>query len=108
MMPTREEVEKLAAELAKQLTDRGKLIEAGWVIFRGMTVSPNAPQVQIDEMRYAFMAGAQHLFGSIMEILDPGEEPTAADLRRMDLINEELAEFAEEMRLRHTVPKDEA
>ena len=48
-------------------------------------------------MRYAFMAGSQHLFASIMSILDPGDEPTEKDLKRMDLIAAELEVFRKEM-----------
>ncbi len=79
--------------LAREFTDKGKLIEAGWIGLRIAAVPLDAPQLQIDEMRNAFFAGAQHLFGSIMGILDPGEEPTDADLNRMDLIDKELRDF---------------
>jgi hypothetical protein len=39
------------------------------------------------------MAGAQHLFFTIMRTLDPGEEPTEADLKRFDLVAQELQKF---------------
>lgn len=79
--------------LTRELTDNGKLIEAGWVGLRIAVDLIDAPSDQLREMRMAFFAGAQHLFGSIMGILDPGEEPTEADLRRMDLIDAELELF---------------
>jgi hypothetical protein len=88
---------ELLEALSKRLADEGKLIEAGWMTLRALALSPDASQVQIDEMRMAYMAGAQHLFASIMSVLDPGEEPTDADLRRMDLIEKELAAFREEI-----------
>jgi len=44
------------------------------------------------------MAGAQHLFSSIMTILDPGDEPTEADMKRMELIAKEMAAFYEELK----------
>lgn len=100
-MPTKEEIQTLAHELAKRLSDQGRLIEAGWIILRAMAVPPDAPEMQVNEMRYAFMAGAQHLFSSIMGTLDPDEEPTDADLRRLDLIHNELEAFRKEMELRH-------
>ncbi len=87
-------------KLSRELVDRGKLIEAGWVGLRIAAVSPNAPQIQIDEMRNAFMAGAQHLFSSIMTILEPGAEPTDKDLDRMSLIASELDEFITTFKLR--------
>jgi hypothetical protein len=69
-----------------------------------MVVPADASEVQLSEMRYAFMAGAQHLFASIIGMLDAGQEPTDADLRRMSLIDEELARFRAEMELRHGRP----
>ena len=66
-----------------------------------MSVSPNAPQIQIDEMRNAFFAGAQHLFASIMGILDPEAEVTEADLKRMDAIAGELQNFYNEFLTKH-------
>jgi hypothetical protein len=86
--------------LTKQLADEGRLIEAGWVAFRLMVMSPNAPAIQIDECRMAYMAGSQHLWASVMAMLDPGEEPTDADLSKMDLINKELEAFTREMEQR--------
>jgi hypothetical protein len=78
---------------ARTLTDEGKLIEAGWIGMRLAAIARDAPQIQLDEMRMAFFGGAQHLFGCLMSILDPGDEPTEADYRRMELIDAELKEF---------------
>jgi hypothetical protein len=43
-----------------------------------------------------------------MTILDPGEEPTETDLRRMDLIDRELKQFIQEFQLRHVPTKGTA
>lgn len=86
--------------LSRQLADQGKLIEAGWISLRIVAIPPNAPPVQLDNMRMAFMAGAQHLFSSILTVLDPGSEPTDADMERMNLINKELSDFANELMTR--------
>lgn len=104
-MPSKKEIQTVAQELSKRLSDQGRLIEAGWVMLRAMAVPPDMPQMQVNEMRYAFMAGAQHLFASIMTILDPGEEPTYADLARLEKIHIELDKFRQEMELRHGAPK---
>lgn len=98
MTITRQELERLSRTLA----DQGKLIEAGWIGLRIAALPLNAPAIQIDEMRSAFMAGAQHLFSSIMTILDPDSEVTEPDLRRMSLIDAELKAFGEELELRCT------
>jgi len=43
--------------LSRELTDKGKLIEAGWVSLRLAAIPPNAPAVQLQEKRNAFFAG---------------------------------------------------
>jgi hypothetical protein len=92
--------------LTRKLADEGRLIEAGWVAMRIAVLPHDAPPAQLESMRTAYMAGAQHLFGSIMSVLDANDEPTEADMRRMDLINAELIAFTEELRskLRRGVP----
>src|SRR5215207_2685345 len=83
--------------LTKKLADDGKLIEAGWIGLRIATGLTDAPADQLDEMRKAFMAGAQHLFSSMMTFLDEGEELTDADMNRMSLIVAELQAFGDEL-----------
>lgn len=82
--------------LTAKLTDEGRIIEAGWVAMRALAIPEDAPQIQLDEMRNAFFAGAQHLFASIMVVLDPGDEPTEQDLNRFDQIDAELKRFISE------------
>jgi hypothetical protein len=87
--------------LERELVDKGKLIEAGWVGLRIAAIPPDAGKAQLESMREAFFAGAQHLFGSIMGFLDDDHEPTDADLRRMDNVNTELTEFIEQFSRKH-------
>jgi hypothetical protein len=54
-------------------------------------------------MRNAFFAGAQHVFGSIMQMLEPGEEATEKDLQRLTLINIELQEFLAQFKKTHAI-----
>lgn len=84
-------------QLSKKLADQGNLIEAGWVGFRIAAMPQGASQAQITDTRYAFMAGAAHLFSSIMTVLDPEAEITEDDMRRMDLIHQELEAFGKEL-----------
>lgn len=83
---SREEIYKFT----KAIVDKGLLIEAGWAGLQLHTLQ-GASEVQILEMRKAFFAGAQHLFASIMSILDSGSEATEKDLQRMTLIDAELS-----------------
>lgn len=90
-------------ELTKQATDQGKLIEIGWLALRKMCIAENASDIQISEMRNSFFAGAQHLYASIMSVLEPGSEPTDKDLDRMRLIDNELREFITAYKEEHMV-----
>jgi hypothetical protein len=87
---TEQEIEKLT----QGLTDAGLLIEAGWVGLMHAAMAKDASDIQVKEMRMAFFAGAQHLFASIMTIMEPGDdEPTDKDLDRMSQIADELERF---------------
>lgn len=88
---TREEFEALARKLARD----GRLVEAGWIAFRMECIPPAASDMQLSEMRKAFMAGAHHLFFSVVASVDAGDEPTDADMLRMDKIAAELRGFYE-------------
>ena len=90
-------------KITKHFVDQGLLIEAGWQTLKVLSIAPNAPQLQIDEMRNAFFAGAQHLFASIMGLLDPEAEVTETDIRRMDAIAGELENFYNEFKIKHGV-----
>jgi len=83
--------------LAQSLADEGKLVEAGWVAMFSTTLK-DADPVQIAEMRKAYFAGAQHLFSSIIGLVDESAGPSDQDIRRMDSISEELKYWVEEIR----------
>jgi hypothetical protein len=90
---TQADIDRIAAEL----TDAGKIIEAGWQGFRLMCVPPDAGMAQLGDMRAAFFGGAMHLFTSITSAMDPGEEPTERDMQRMQLIQKELEVFGKSL-----------
>jgi hypothetical protein len=92
-------------ELTRKLTDDGKLIEAGWMGLRFAAISPNAPDIQLTEMRTAFFAGALHLFASMISIMDADREPTEGDLSRMTMIDVELHAFEVEFARKHGLPQ---
>jgi hypothetical protein len=91
---------EMLERLSHKLVDEGRLIEAGWTTLRAIAIPADASEAQLRDMRIAFFAGARHLLGSIMSILDAGEEPSEADLNRMDRINAELEKFIAEMKQR--------
>jgi hypothetical protein len=83
--------------LAKGLIDRKTIIAGGYALYRQQVMPADAGPVQLAETEQAFFAGAQHLFASIMSVLDPGSEPTNADLQRMDFIAQELEAFGQKL-----------
>lgn len=94
MRPTKQQID----ELTKKLVDSGKLMEAGWLSYKLMVLPEDASEVQRDETRKAFFAGAQHLYASVMGMLEPGAEPTMNDLRRMAAVDAELNQFVEQLK----------
>lgn len=87
--------------LSRELTDQGKLIEAGWIGLRIVAIPLDATELQLQTMRMVFFAGSQHLFGSIMSIMQPDAEPTDKDMQRLDLIDRELKAFIEDFKIRN-------
>jgi hypothetical protein len=88
----------LVERLTEKLVEEGKLVEAGWVSYLIAVIPADAPPAQIEEFKLCFFAGAQHLFAALAPMLAPdGEEPTGDDLDKLDLIEKELAAFAEDL-----------
>src|SRR3546814_11622905 len=69
------------------------LLNNEWDTFREMVLAPDAPDIQLSEMRRAFFGGAAALFKVMMRKLDPGEEPTERDEAQMESIDQELRDF---------------
>lgn len=101
----REAIGQIADKIAGHYIDRGKIIELGFaaLIRQAYPGWETMPKDQLDELRCAFFAGAQHLMGSIMGTLDPDSEPTERDMRRMSMIHHELEAFIEEYKQRHGI-----
>jgi hypothetical protein len=95
---------QVAEMLTKVATDNGKLLEVGWIAMMLHVIPKDAPDTQVAEMRKAFFMGAEHLFQSIMSILEPGAEPTEKDLDRMSLIHTELEAFRMDVTNTHAAP----
>ncbi|OAI30523.1 hypothetical protein A1351_22795 [Methylosinus sp. R-45379] len=71
--------------MTHKLANEGKLLEGGVAAFvRAEKIALSHPALAT--FRDAYMAGAEHLWTSIMIILDPGAEPTDDDLRRAEAI----------------------
>lgn len=89
-MSKRKRIEWIATEATKELVERGKLIEAGFAALAHLSIPKDVPAAQLRDMRIAYLAGAEHVWSSVMSIMDPGEEPTDKDMARMALIQNEI------------------
>lgn len=83
--------------LLREKTDETNVIEMLWRFYAHYVKVP-AGGTQWIESRRCFFAGASTLFEAIMRILEPGSEPTDADLARMDRIARELQRWNEDMK----------
>lgn len=83
--------------IARKLVDEGKLIAAGFVAVRVMF--PHVSDEELERLQNAYFGGAQHLYASIMAIMESDREPTAKDMERMEQIHDELEAWAKTMRL---------
>jgi hypothetical protein len=99
------ELDDTTSALTKYLMDEGKLIEAGWIAFAAFVLPKNCGPEQYKDMKCAFFAGAQHLFGALNVAMEPAEaEVTDAEVSRIQLVHEELERFVEQQ-LQPLMPK---
>lgn len=96
-MSEAEERKALHDKILREFAARGMVVEGGWRSLMVMWGLTGAPEVQKMEMRRAFYAGAQHVFGSIMGLMGPGQEPTEREEKVLSDIHNELDKFAKEM-----------
>lgn len=85
----------MSKDAATKPNEAGNLrIGAGWDKYRLEVIPIDASRTQVEETRNGFYAGAWHLLACVMSALEPGTEPTDADLKLLDEIQAELQAFA--------------
>lgn len=77
-----------------------KVMDTAWRSYAEQVLPIDAPDVQRQECRRAFYAGGQACLGGIMNMLDPGVDPTEADLDKMTALQGELEQFAADVAAR--------
>lgn len=85
--------------LSEKLADEGKLVSAGYVLCIGALENKQGKRFeddQLKELRFMYYAGCQHIFASLVTMLEEGDETTDNDMRRMDKIFAELNEWRDE------------
>ena len=76
--------------------DREKLIETGWQIVAREALPPNCHPIQLQEMRRAFYAGCQHLFGVLAAV---GDDAVSEDrgVEILAAVGDELQQFSRDL-----------
>lgn len=87
-------VREIAQRVTEELAQDGKLILGGWQAFEILSgLKTGGSELERSAMKNAYYSGAQHLFASIMNILEEGQEPTEGDLNKITAIHEELEQW---------------
>jgi len=100
-MSTEAERQRYAQGIADSWADKGRIVEGGWRAYEHLIMPQDASDTQRAEMRKAWFLGAEHIFSTIMMVMDPGQEPTARDLERMSKLHWELEQFKRELASHH-------
>ena len=66
-------------------------IGEGWMTYINGVLPADAPQVQIDECRLAFFAGAAHVYGMLISIEEHGSE--ADGIAQLQQLGQDLKAF---------------
>ena len=103
MTPDQANAQLVKALSAKAVKDK-KLVQFGFQAFRAVCIPEHASAAQLTDMRMAYMAGAQHLFGSIFQLMSSDRDPTEDDLNVMSAIAEEMEAFTQEFKLLTATP----
>lgn len=95
-MKTHPKIAELVNRLSATMADEGRLVDVGWSAYRVVMHDGLTPYDE-QALRYAFFGGAQHLFASLLGILEEGKDATRTDLKRVVLVHQELIAFGKEL-----------
>jgi len=76
-------------------TLNSKIMRTGWSQVLEQLIPPKTHPTMVKGFKRFYMAGAQHLFHSLVydAALDEGDEPTEADLSKIDALMHEINEY---------------
>lgn len=88
--------------IIQSLIDQGQMLEAAWQSFRLMALPIVTGSRELDAFKETFFAGAAATFETMMHAMEEGhQEPTEADLRRMDALAAEVNKWDDYFRLKY-------
>lgn len=74
------------------------LLAEQWDSFARAVLPLKCPPTQRQEMRRAFYAGAESILFRVIQSFSPESEPTDADLKIMEDLDQELKDFAKDVK----------
>lgn len=75
-----------------------KIIESAWRDYEAKVLNPHTVgPIQLQETRRAFYAGAQALFGGLVNGVADDDETTNEDISMMNSVDAELKQFADDV-----------
>jgi len=89
---------KKVDEVERFFATAGQHIRGGWEGFCLMVLNEDAPNIQVQEMKMAFFAGAAFLFHKITNEVSPDDEITPDDLKLMTQLEDEIQEYAQHIK----------
>lgn len=89
-------IREVADTVSKDLALQGRIVEGGWRAMEILLGLTDAPKVQREEMRKAYFFGAQHLFATLVNVMDKDAEPTEQDIQIMQKVSDELENFVKQ------------
>lgn len=95
------DAKELFSIMAKELLNQCKIVEGGFSGYKTHIFPSGLPPFQEEELRNAFFAGAQHLYGTMMAVFSEAGDPSDEDMRNMDAIHTELKEFIKSFKVKH-------
>lgn len=77
-------------QIAGNMMDSKTPVEDAWNLLRALVLNPDTTVGQMQDLKFCFFSGAQHLYATVLSALSPGQENTDQDLRRMQHLHDEL------------------
>lgn len=92
--------------LMHNAAQQGRMIEAGWHAFRQIAIPPTAGGAQVHFLREAFFAGANYCFVTTTPLITASNPDQFAEAaRRLQMTQQELADFMAKFQADHTLPR---
>lgn len=88
----------MAIDLTNRMADQGQIVAGGFAAYRETMILGASPET-VAAHRLVWIAASDHLYSSMMLILNSESEPRDQEMRRMDILHAEIVALRNEMEL---------